>query len=118
MPSRRAHRSRLKTSLKFHPLTGQFVDVWSVCLSSVTTNVAERAVVGDDENEVRFFSTLEDIRIVGGERYGQYADDEPKSRQVLNAHLFLNRIVKCVSGVVGTRPHSANPRAAVVEMPM
>jgi len=50
----RAHRSRLKRAGEAHALGGKRVDVRCVGLPSVAAQVAEGAIVRDDEDDVGF----------------------------------------------------------------
>ena len=60
VPRGRAHGRRLETVLELHALFGQLVRVGRVGLSAVRRHITERAVIRDNENEVRFVSRLND----------------------------------------------------------
>ncbi len=54
VPGGGTHRGGLETAGEAHPLGGEFVDVGGVGLSTIATEVAESAVVCDDEDDVGF----------------------------------------------------------------
>ncbi len=64
VPGGRAHRRGLETACESHPLLGKTVHVGSVGLASVAADVAKRAVVGDDEQEIRLCGLL--LGMTGG----------------------------------------------------
>ena len=58
MPSRRAHRRRLKALSKPHAFFRQLINVRSQRLPAVTADVTMRAVVSDDEQKIRHFAVI------------------------------------------------------------
>ena len=52
VPGGRAHGRGLEAAGEAHALVSELVDVWCVGLTSVASQVAKGAVVGDDEDDV------------------------------------------------------------------